>query len=137
MVPPMPSIGPLTWWRLLYYQNNVWSMVNWDRRVNTNLDLDCPAQPICRNQLFRPFMKYTAFSQISQRHIACGIFLLYTYYLFSFMKSYNWQKDIFCSKILMKVSSDSLVTENSFAMSNTSFSVHNKYFCCLSVFVTV
>ena len=136
MVPPMPSIGPLPWCRLLYYQNNVWSMVNWHKRVNTNLDLNCPAQPVCRNQLFRPFMKYTAFSQISQRRIACGIFLLYTYYLFSFMKSYNWQKDIFCSKTLMKVSSDSLVTENPFVMSNTSFSVHSKYFFCISVFGT-
>ena len=79
MVPPMPSIGPLPRCRLLHYQNNVWSLVDWHKRVNTNLDLSCPAQPVCRNQLFRPFMKYTAFSQISQRHIACGIFLLYTF----------------------------------------------------------
>ena len=42
---------------------------------------------ICHNQLFRSFN--IAFPQISQRHVACGIFLLYTYSLFSLMKSYN------------------------------------------------
>ena len=87
------------------------------------------------SQLFRPFMKYTAFSHISQRQVAWGMSRLKTYSLFCLINSYNWRNDSLWSKFPTKVSFDStFVAEHPLAMSNKSFSVHNKYCFCLKIF---